>query len=252
MNTNQLSLLTLKNNTLTMSSLEIAELTGKQHKHVTADIRKLLKELDLDAADFSAPQKYGNNNTRTVFTLDKLLTTDLITGYSAKLRHAINKRWMELEGEQPSFEDNPTLFLERMLVISRERDEAIRTKAEIGSKREATAMSTASVQTRRANKLESEKEVLEERLGFNGNYRQVKGISWISDIFKSKKGKNTSNKKLYMSLGQRLSKLSKKMCIDIVPIDDPTYGKVNTYHLDVIECFKVQLEADENLMKQFR
>jgi phage regulator Rha-like protein len=37
-----------------MSSLEIAGLTGKAHKHVLADIRKMLAELGYQRAEFSA------------------------------------------------------------------------------------------------------------------------------------------------------------------------------------------------------
>ena len=34
-------------NVLTMSSLEIAELTGKRHDNVMADIEKMLKDLEI-------------------------------------------------------------------------------------------------------------------------------------------------------------------------------------------------------------
>ena len=44
-----------------MSSLEIAELTGKEHRNVMSDIRKMLDELNIDAAMFSAT-KTGNTH----------------------------------------------------------------------------------------------------------------------------------------------------------------------------------------------
>ena len=44
----------------TMTSREIAELTGKRHKDVLYDIRKMLNELGLALVDFSAdlPDSY--------------------------------------------------------------------------------------------------------------------------------------------------------------------------------------------------
>ena len=52
--------LTIMNQTQTMSSREIAELTGKEHKNVLADIRMMLDGLELTSADFSAdlPDSY--------------------------------------------------------------------------------------------------------------------------------------------------------------------------------------------------
>ena len=54
-----------------MSSLEIAELTGKEHRNVMSDIRKMLDELSIDAAKFSATYKAGRNNTYECFNLPK-------------------------------------------------------------------------------------------------------------------------------------------------------------------------------------
>ena len=40
--------------TSTMSSLEIAKLCNKEHRNVMADIRNMLKDLNLSTAEFSA------------------------------------------------------------------------------------------------------------------------------------------------------------------------------------------------------
>lgn len=69
-----------------MSSLEIAELTGKRHDNVLSDIRKMLEELGKRSADFSAdvPDSYGRS--RFVFNLPKRETMILVSGYSIQLR----------------------------------------------------------------------------------------------------------------------------------------------------------------------
>lgn len=87
----------LNNETKTMSSVEISELTGKRHDHVMEDIRTMFRELGINAPDFSGTQKYGNNNTRTIFNLPKRETMILVSGYSIKLRAKIVDRWEELE-----------------------------------------------------------------------------------------------------------------------------------------------------------
>ncbi|MFV3314091.1 phage antirepressor KilAC domain-containing protein [Pseudomonas sp. L7] len=81
----------------TMSSREIAELTGKAHKNVLADIRAMLDELELNWADFSAQYKDSTGRSLPCFNLDREMTDTLLTGYSAKMRLAVVKRWRELE-----------------------------------------------------------------------------------------------------------------------------------------------------------
>ena len=96
----QLSTIVNNRTALTMSSREIAELTGKEHKNVLADIRKMLQDLELTSADFSAnlPDAYGRQ--QQIFNLNKELTLTLVAGYNVKLRLAIIKRWQELEEKE--------------------------------------------------------------------------------------------------------------------------------------------------------
>lgn len=90
------------NTIVTMSSLEIAERTGKEHKHVLRDIRVMLENLaspDLDSKQYQT-LTLPNGMTQEIL-LDKELTLTLVTGYDVKLRHAVVKRWQELEAAQP-------------------------------------------------------------------------------------------------------------------------------------------------------
>lgn len=87
-------------NKLTMSSLEIAELTGKRHDHVMADIRKMLDDLELQYPEFSGHYKDGRGRTQDCFYLPKRESLILVSGYSAVLRARIIDRWQELESQQ--------------------------------------------------------------------------------------------------------------------------------------------------------
>ncbi|QOQ76463.1 Rha family transcriptional regulator [Pseudomonas poae] len=82
----------------TMSSREIADLTGKRHFHVTSDIEKMLAELKEDATGFRAIYLDSMNRQQTEYLLDREHTDCLLTGYSAAMRMAVIKRWRELEG----------------------------------------------------------------------------------------------------------------------------------------------------------
>lgn len=84
----------------TMSSREIAELTGKDHKHVLRDIRDVLDQLEIDSAQFWAQYIDSTGRSLSMFNLPKDLTTTLVSGYSIPMRHKIVTRWMELESKQ--------------------------------------------------------------------------------------------------------------------------------------------------------
>lgn len=86
---------------VTMSSREIAELTGKQHKDVIRDIRVMIEALKKDGADLRhvAEEKDGRGYT-SCFHLDRELTETLLTGYSIPLRRRVIARLHELEQQQ--------------------------------------------------------------------------------------------------------------------------------------------------------
>ena len=143
-------------------------------------------------------------------------------------------------------DDTPEAILARAVLVAQdtirrieaERDEAIRTKAEIGSRREATAMATASVAVRKAAALENE-------LGRGRDYKSVKGIPWFLDLF-------ADTPAAYSVAGRKLSDMSRRMDYEIREIEDSRFGSVKAYHVDVIEAFRLALKNDLNMMRKYR
>lgn len=82
---------------LTMSSREIADLTGKDLSHVNRDIRAMLDALvDDPELDHVREDKDARGYT-TAFHLGRELTYTLMAGYSVRLRRKVIARWQELE-----------------------------------------------------------------------------------------------------------------------------------------------------------
>lgn len=87
-------------NVQTMSSLEIARLTGKEHRNILADIRHMLKELDIDLAVFFKSYKDAKNRQCIYFDLPQCETITLVSGYGIKMCAAVIDRWEEVEAFQ--------------------------------------------------------------------------------------------------------------------------------------------------------
>ena len=85
---------------LTMSSREIADLTGKRHDHVLRDVENMLQELGETSPQFWGELPDTYNRPQRVAFLPKDLTVALVAGYNVQMRHAIVKRWQELEAKQ--------------------------------------------------------------------------------------------------------------------------------------------------------
>ena len=120
-----------------------------------------------------------------------------------------------------------------------QRNEAIRTKAEIGNRREATAMATASAATRKVG-------ALEDKLGLGRNYKQVKAIPWLFDEF-------ADCPSMYQQVGKRLSALSQRLGYKTERIPCPEFPNgIKAYHVDVIDAFRNELKRDLNMLGKWR
>ena len=97
--TNRNSISIISNNQ-TMSSLEIAKLTGKRHDHVMRDITNTLGELNINAPHFWGTYKTKQGNEYGLFNLPKRETLILVSGYSVELRAKIIDRWELLERKE--------------------------------------------------------------------------------------------------------------------------------------------------------
>lgn len=127
---------------------------------------------------------------------------------------------------------------EKQLAIE-QRDYYRRTKAEIGSRREATAMATASAAVRKVNALEDE-------LGRGKRYKSVKAIPWLLTEFVESKG-------MYSVVGKALKRMSTDLGYSIEKIATPEYPEgINAYHVDVISAFRCELAQNPGMLDRYR
>lgn len=171
-----MTIVTIKDGDVVTTTLAIAEGTRNDH----ASVIKLARTYQADLEEFgpvgfeihvvTRPQGGGTptefailNEPQSTLLLTYMRNTEIVRAFKKKL---VREFW---EMVQQRNERNPSLpadyigALEHLLASKRseqlaieQRDHAIETKAEIGSRREATAMATASAAVRQANQLKEE------------------------------------------------------------------------------------------------
>ncbi|EPX0525720.1 phage antirepressor KilAC domain-containing protein [Yersinia enterocolitica] len=82
---------------VTMSSREVAELTGKRHTDVKRDIEVMMAQLNEDVSKFAHTYLDSMNRTQTEYLLDRDHVECLLAGYSAVIRMKVIRRLQELE-----------------------------------------------------------------------------------------------------------------------------------------------------------
>ena len=188
-------------------------------------IKKRLDEVDaVENADFIVFHKKMENSDGGRPQIEYILSTDIAKEIAMLERNEVGKKvrryFIEFEKMHKQIfipQDLPTALrayaneVEQKELALKQRDQALATKAWIGSKREATAMATASAAKREAQKLQIQ-------LDQNEDWATVKKVEF--------------------ALGgaydwRKLTATSAELKIERIDVPDKNYGTVKSYHKDV-------------------
>ena len=243
------------NNRLVTTSRNIAQVFNKRHADVLRDVKNLIDNQGNFIERNFALNEYKDPIGRTLpeYLITKDGVTLLVMGYTGEkamqFKIAYINKFNDMEkalngGRVPNFADPIAMAREwadqqeKLLLAEKQRDDAIKTKAWIGSKREATAMNTAS-------RLSRENEMLLTEIGNSKTYKTVKAIPWLKNYFALSKG-------TYIQIGRKLSALSERMGVNTLQIEDSNYGEVKGYHVSVINKFKELVDNDNTYLNKYR
>lgn len=170
-----MTIVIIKDGDAVTSTTAIAAGTENEHASVIALVRKYQADLgEFGRVRFEVDpfETAGGMQTREIALLTEpqstlLLTymrnTDIVRAFKKKLVREFWEMVQQRNRRGPELPDDYIGALEHLLVSKRaeqlaieQRDQAVATKAEIGSRREATAMATASAAVRQANQLKEE------------------------------------------------------------------------------------------------
>jgi hypothetical protein len=152
-----------------------------------------------------------------------------------------------LDAEKEQHEKDNADFCEYVDILNQK-------KAEIGTRREATAMNTASQKSKECKRLTNvnknltcENDKLKDEIGFGSNWKQATAIDWYDEFFVKKRDSN-----FYSQCGRILTQISKELGIEVKKVQDTKYTK-NCYYIAVVDEFRNRLEngCEYSRIKQY-
>lgn len=195
----------------TMSSREIAELCGKEHRHVTRDIEVMCIQLGIDVTKFGGIYKDSYNRNQTEYHLNKELSITLVSGYDVKTRYKIIIRWQELENA-PAHQMTEAEMLHAMTGRLVENE---RLQKQLASKVQSIENDIQQVKA------------IQSAINQNNNHFAVMGFARLHNI--------KLPNEVAASLSRKAKQLSNEKGILIGQTSDTRYGTVKTYHEDILK-----------------
>lgn len=187
----------------TMSSLQIAELTGKTHSNVMRDVRSILdqgvSQINFELAEYNEAQ----GKPRPCYNLTKKGCLILASGYDAKLREKIIDRWEELENERKNSDNMSSLQLFE-LTLNSIKENQIELK-----------------------EIKKEVEQLKVKTATKPDYSTIVGYASLNGI--------TLTYKQASAIGKKASKMCKRMGVMTDSTPDPRFGRVIMYPSHVLD-----------------
>ena len=221
---------------VTMTSLELVQFINNQRDVGAAELahsdflKKVPMVLGEVAGNFSSYYTASNGKQNPCYTFPKREACLMAMSYSYDLQAKVFDRMTELEQHNspviamPNF-SNPAEAARAWALEYEARQQAERTKAEIGTRREATAMNTASQAVKKATALERE-------LDKAKDYASVKRMEMLYHGTRF-------NWRL-------LKSAAVEMGMPAIDVFDANYGTVKAYHASVwMEAYAVSIDAKE-------
>lgn len=197
----------------TMSSLEIAEATGKQHKHVMEAIRKMEPSWEkVRGSKFRLTSRLveqPNGGTRSVscYELTKTECLYIASKFKDEARARLVLRWEQLEtGQAQPMAVQPKSGAEFLLMCAQQMVE----------------------QEKKLNNIQSQQLALENRIN-NIEQRTATNLSYTTIVgFANRFGIRCPREKA-CALGKVATNLCKQYNFEMGRVEDPRFGMVKTY-----------------------